>query len=143
VQCSADSPGVPKNVANSQCLCRIVTGGYLCSGILICEAVLEKFYIGSADKAGLNAAVAFYFLFIFTYGSTVDCASYVYISEIWPTYLRSEGSTIAFVAWFCGGIAYSSPASLAFQQIGWKYYWVMVCVCIASATAMLFICPEV
>ncbi|KAL1987328.1 hypothetical protein VTN96DRAFT_4356 [Rasamsonia emersonii] len=120
----------------------LVTGGYLCSAVLICEAVLQKFYIGGTDKAGLNAAVAFYFLFIFAYGSTVDCAAYVYISEIWPTHLRSYGTTIGLVSFFGCAIAYTSPASLAFQQIGWKYYWVMICVCIASATAILFICPE-
>ncbi|KAJ9132461.1 general substrate transporter [Pleurostoma richardsiae] len=87
----------------------LVLGGYLCSVILIFEAVLQKYYVGSTNTAGINAAVAFYFLFIFFYGCTIDCAA---------------------------------PASLAFAQIGWKYYWVMICACVVSSTLMIFICPE-
>ncbi|KAJ5998969.1 hypothetical protein N7451_006779 [Penicillium sp. IBT 35674x] len=117
-------------------------GGYIAAGMLICEAVLEKYYIGSPNKTGLNAAVAFYFLFIFFYGCTVDCAAYVYITEIWPTHLRSYGATIGLVSFFVFAIAYTCPASQAFAQIGWKYYWVMICTCILSATVVYFVCPE-
>jgi len=121
----------------------LVAGGYLCSVVLIIESTLQKYYLGSSNTAGLNAALAFYFLFICVYGSTVDCAAYVYISEIWPTHSRSYGNTIGIVTFFSCAIAYTSPASLAFEQISWKYYWVMICVCIVSATAMIFVCPEV
>ncbi|CAG9955830.1 unnamed protein product [Clonostachys rosea f. rosea IK726] len=120
----------------------LVVGGYLCSIGLIAEAVLQKYYLGGTSTSGTAAAVAVYFVFILAYGSTVDCAAYVYISEIWPTHLRSQGNTIGLVTFFTCAIAYTSPASLAFQQIGWKYYWVMICVCVASATAMIFVCPE-
>jgi hypothetical protein len=111
--------------------------------MLICEAILEKYYIGSPDNNGLNAAVAFFFLFIFFYGSTIDCAAYVYIAEIWPTHLRSYGATIGLVSFFVCALAYTCPASQAFAQIGWKYYWVMICTCIVSATVVYFVCPEV
>jgi hypothetical protein len=57
--------------------------------MLVFEAVLQRYYLGSRYAAGTNAAVAFFFLFIFVYGCTVDCAAYIYISEIWPTHLRS------------------------------------------------------
>lgn len=120
-----------------------MAGGYGCSAVLVCESVLQKFYLGSTNTSGINAAVAFYFIFIFVYGSTVDCAAYVYVSEIWPTHLRSYGNTIGLCAFFCCAIAYTSPATLAFQQIGWKYYWVMISTCIVTSTLMIFVCPEV
>ncbi|OCK79788.1 general substrate transporter [Lepidopterella palustris CBS 459.81] len=120
----------------------LAAGGYLCSIALILEAVLQKYYLGSDNKSGVNAAVAMYFLFIIFYGSTIDCAAYVYISEIWPTHLRSKGTTIGLVSFFSCAIAYTSPASQAFSQIGWKYYFVMISVCLVSSTAILFILPE-
>jgi MFS family permease len=104
---------------------------------------LQKYYLDGNSKAGINAAVACYFLFIFAYGSTVDCAAYVYVSEIWPTHLRSKGTTIGLTSFFSCGIAFTSPASKAFATIGWKYYWTMICVCIVSSTVMIFLCPEV
>ncbi|KAL5591183.1 hypothetical protein FOVSG1_010072 [Fusarium oxysporum f. sp. vasinfectum] len=121
----------------------LALGGVLCSITLIVEAVLQKYYLGSTNTSGINAAVAFYFLFIFVYGCTVDCAAYVYISEIWPTHLRSYGNTIGIVTFFSSAITYTSPATLAFENIGWKYYLVMTSVCIVSSIAILLVCPEV
>ncbi|KAL2855257.1 general substrate transporter [Aspergillus pseudodeflectus] len=118
-------------------------GGYLCSAVMICEAVLQKFYLGSEHIAGQNAAIALYFIFVFVYGTTVDCAAYVYVSEIWPTHLRSQGTTIGLVSFFACAIAYTSPAPVAFDQIGWRYYWVMISICIISSTAIHIIAPEV
>lgn len=111
--------------------------------MLVVEAVLQKYYLGSDNAAGTSAAVAFYFLFIFVYGCTVDCAAYIYISEIWPTHLRSYGNTLGIVTFFSCAIVYTSPATLAMEKIGWKYYFVMVSVCCASSIAMIFVCPEV
>ncbi|KAL6360781.1 hypothetical protein LRP88_06489 [Fusarium phalaenopsidis] len=120
----------------------LVGGAFLCSAMLVVEAVLQKYYLGSDNTAGTNAAVAFYFFFIFVYGCTVDCAAYIYISEIWPTHLRSYGNTLGIVTFFACAIAYTSPATLAMENIGWKYYFVMVSVCCASSIVMIFVCPE-
>jgi len=121
----------------------LVAGGYLCSIALIIEAVLQKYYLGTNIKSGLNGAVAMYFIFIIFYGCTVDCAAYAYVVEIWPTHLRSQGSTIALGSFFLTSIAYNSPASTAFSTIGWRYYFVMMSVCFVSATVILFTFPEV
>ncbi|PVH69793.1 general substrate transporter [Cadophora sp. DSE1049] len=120
----------------------LVIGGYLCSAALICEALLQKYYLGSENEAGLKAAVGMFFVFIIFYGATIDCAAYVYISEIWPTHLRSQGASIGLVSFFATSIAYNSPSSLAFATIGWKYYLVFVAVCITASTAILFYLPE-
>lgn len=121
----------------------LVIGGYLTSITLICEAVLQKYYLDGSNKAGTNGAVAMYFLFIIFYGCTIDCAGYVYISEIWPTHLRSYGATIGLGSFFLTAISFTSPATTAFASIGWKYYFPMVAACIVSATAIAFVCPEV
>jgi len=120
----------------------IALGGYLCSIVLIVEAVLQKYFLSASNMSGINAAVAMYFLFIFFYGSTIDCAAYVYISEIWPTHHRSRGSTIGLASFFLTSIAYTSPATKAFATIGWRYYLIMASVCIVSSTVMMFVLPE-
>lgn len=121
----------------------LVSGGYLCTATLIIEAVLQKYYLDGHSKAGTSGAVAMYFLFIFFYGSTIDCAAYVYISEVWPTHLRSYGMTIGLSSFFWLALAFITPASSGFASIGWKYYFPMVGVCLVSTTAIAFICPEV
>lgn len=121
----------------------LVVGGYLTTATLICEAVLQKYYLDGHSKSGTNGAVAMFFLFIVFYGSTVDCAGYVYVSEIWPTHLRSYGGTFGLGSFFATAIAFTSPATTAFASIGWKYYFCMIATCIVATTAIIFVCPEV
>ncbi|KAI1618897.1 general substrate transporter [Exophiala viscosa] len=121
---------------------QLALGGYLCTACLIIEAVLQKYYIGSSNSTGLNSATAMYFIFVFLFGLLIECPGYTYIVEIWPTHLRSEGATIGFVSFFTMTIIYNSPAAGAFATIGWRYYFVMISVCLVSTTALLFYCPE-
>ncbi|EXJ63253.1 uncharacterized protein A1O5_11574 [Cladophialophora psammophila CBS 110553] len=121
---------------------QLALGGYLCSACLIIEAVLQKYYIGTSNTAGLKAATAMYFVFVFIFGLLIECPGYTYIVEIWPTHLRSEGATIGFVSFFLMTILYNSPAAEAFATIGWRYYFVMIAVCIVSNTFLAWYCPE-
>lgn len=107
------------------------------------EAALQKYYLGTDNKTGLNAAVGVFFAFIVLYGFSIDGPAYTYVAEIWPTHLRSQGSTIGLVSFFANTIAYTSSASTGFANIGWKYYMIFVAVCTTCATALAFIAPEV
>lgn len=120
----------------------MVIGGYLCSMCLIIEAVLQRFYLGTTHTAGLDAAVAFYFIYVFFYGLLIECPAYLYCVEIWPTHLRSQGATISFVSFFITTLVWNAPASLAFNNISWRYYIIMAVLAVVSATAMWWIFPE-
>lgn len=48
-------------------------------------AALLKFFLASDNTAGINAAVAMYFIFGVFFTTTIECTAYVYGSEIWPT----------------------------------------------------------
>jgi hypothetical protein len=121
----------------------LVIGGYLCSIALLIEGVLQKYYLGTTNLAGLRAATAMMFVFMIFYGCTIEGPGYVYITEIWPTHLRSKGATIGFASFFLNSIAYTTPGAIAFQNLGWKYYLVFFSVCVASTTVIMFTFPEV
>ena len=120
-----------------------VAGGFGSATILSIMAALQKYYLGGTDKAGINASVALYFIFGAYFTSTIECTAYVYSSEIWPTHLRSEGSTIAFASFFANAVAYSAPITLALQNIGWKYFMVFVAVTVVTSIMIHFYFPEV
>ncbi len=46
------------------------------------------------------------------------------------------------VTFYCFAIAYNSPASLALNTIGWKYYLIFVCVSVVSSICIQFYLPE-
>lgn len=106
-------------------------------------AALIKYYLDTSHLSGVNAAVALYFIFGFFFTSTIECTAYVYGSEIWPTHLRSEGSTIAYASFFANAIAYSAPVAVALDNIGWKFYMVFVAVTVSSTIAIWLYFPEV
>ena len=118
-------------------------GGFSNAAILSIMAALIKYYLNTSYLPGVNAAVALYFIFGFFFTSTIECTAYVYGSEIWPTHLRSEGSTIAYASFFANAIAYSAPVAVALDNIGWKFYMVFVAVTVSSTIAIMLYFPEV
>ncbi|KAI2777943.1 general substrate transporter [Daldinia loculata] len=120
----------------------LVIGGILNAVILSIMTALIKFYLDTTYQPGINAIVALYFIFGFAFTSTIECTAYVYGSEIWPTHLRSEGSTLAYASFFGNGLAYSAPVNLALKNIGWKYYLVFVAVTVVSTAFLAIYFPE-
>ncbi|KAK7207661.1 general substrate transporter [Myxozyma melibiosi] len=120
-----------------------LTGGCLVAVMLIIEAVLQKYYLGTTYAPGLNAATAFFFLYDLVWASCVDNTSIIYIPEIWPTHLRSYGASIAYCSYYAVSIAITSPASLAFDQIGYRYYFVFLVIDILALIYVYFEFPEV
>ncbi|KAI1407382.1 general substrate transporter [Hypoxylon sp. FL1857] len=120
----------------------LVIGGITNATILAIMTALVKFYLNSTHQPGINALVALYFIFGFAFTSTIECTAYVYGSEIWPTHLRSEGSTIAYASFFGNALAYSAPINLALKNIGWKYYLVFVAVTVVSTAILALYFPE-
>ncbi|KAK7202704.1 general substrate transporter [Myxozyma melibiosi] len=116
--------------------------GYLMAIAMSIEATLQRFYLNSDSKPGMNAAVAFFFIFMACYSFTADCVVYVYNAEIWPTHLRSKGVTFGLGAFFLFGIIYNSPSAQAFESIGWKYYLVFICMTLVCTTLIVFTFPE-
>lgn len=121
----------------------LVAGGILSAAVLSTMAALIKYYLNTTNLPGINATVALYFIFGFIFTSTIECTAYVYGSEIWPTHLRSEGSTLAYGSFFLNAIAYSAPVAVALENIGWKFYMVFVCVTVVSTIMIFFYFPEV
>ncbi|RSM15727.1 hypothetical protein CDV31_004826 [Fusarium ambrosium] len=120
----------------------LVVGGFGSAAILSVMAALQKFYLGTDDGPGLKAAVAIYFIFGAFFTTTIECTAYAYGSEIWPTHLRSEGSTLVFASFFGNSIAYSAPVTVGLKNIGWKFYMIFVVVTVISTIAIWFTFPE-
>ncbi|EXJ71841.1 uncharacterized protein A1O5_04342 [Cladophialophora psammophila CBS 110553] len=120
----------------------LTAGGYATCCLLSIEAALQRYYVNSGNTAGLRACLVFIFIFIAVYGCLIDCIGYVYSSEIWPTHLRSHGTTIALTSYFLNALALSTPASSAFDSIGYKFYLIFVAINFVSTTFIMLYFPE-
>jgi len=114
----------------------------LCGLILLAEALLQRQYAGTDNKAGNAACVLFLFIFIHVFDFTIQCPTTVVVAEIWPTEIRSKGLGLAWFSYFVGAITYATPSALAFQNIGWRMYMVWLACDIVSTVVVYLYVPE-
>ncbi|KAF2502955.1 general substrate transporter [Lophium mytilinum] len=122
---------------------RLFLIGFPLTGLaLLAEALLTRQYAKSDNKTGNAAAVFFLFFYIVVYDIFIDPPSFVYAAEIWPTAIRPKGIALAFAAYFVGAITYTTPAAVAFKNIGWKFYLVWIGCNVVSTIVIYFYLPE-
>jgi len=117
--------------------------GFPATGVcLLAEALLTRQYAGTKNKSGNAAAVFFLFLYITIYDIFIDPPTFVWCSEIWPTTIRAKGIALSFFAYFIGALTYTTPAAVAFRNIGWKFYMVFLSCNIISTIVIYLFLPE-
>ena len=63
-----------------------------------------------------------------SFSLSVDATSYIYASEIFPTPVRAKGLSLSISGLFVATIIFLQAAPTAFNNIGWDYYLVFICV---------------
>lgn len=110
---------------------------------LIIEAIMVALYATEgSNKAGLGMGVAAFYLFLAVYSPGVDCAAYVYYSEIFPNHMRHKGVALCIAAIALTDLVYLQAASTAFANIGWKFYLVFIIITFLGTIALLVFLPE-
>jgi hypothetical protein len=87
---------------------------------LIFEAALTAEFLGTTNQAALSAAVFFIWSYIFFWCCFMDATQYVYVSEIWPNHLRSQGTAWGLAWFFLTSEVTLVAAPIALNTVGWK-----------------------
>lgn len=140
--------GLFANILNAYLLDRVgrkwlmIVGLAGCCVALLGEIVMLALFTGNDNKAGNSAGVFFLFLHLAFYGSCIDASTYVYASEIWPTFLRAKGFAISVSGLFVGSLILLVSAPTGFQNVGWKFYLVMLITTFLNIFVVAFYFPE-
>jgi hypothetical protein len=84
--------------------------------LLLLEGILQWQYLGTDNKSGLAGCVFIIFVYI-VFFQTVDGPAFIWMSEIFPTNIRSRGIGLGFFSYFVGAITYTTPSALAFKNM--------------------------
>ncbi|KAK3613606.1 hypothetical protein LTR56_025727 [Elasticomyces elasticus] len=103
---------------------------------------LTASFLGTTNQAGLNAAVFFIWFYIFWWCFFVDATQYVYVSEIWPNRLRSQGTALGLSMFYLASEVTLVAAPPALNAIGWKFYLVLICPSVVYVGLIYFLFPE-
>lgn len=98
--------------------------GCVTSVIFLCALTAE--FLGTTNTAGLNAAVFFIFFYIFWWCFFIDATQYVYLAEIFPNHLRSQGVALGLSSFYLASEITLVGAPVALNAIGWKVRFSLV-----------------
>lgn len=67
---------------------------------------------------------------------------YLYVSEIFPTEIRPIGMGFSLFGQFAATIILLQTAPIGINNVGWKYYLVIICWCLVFIPIVYFFWPE-
>lgn len=121
----------------------VIQGMSVLALLLSVLTALSKYSEGDTSNVHMQrAGVAFVFLFAFSYSFYFNSVNWVLVAEIFPLDLRGVGVGFAVFTQAVTAIWLSYAASLAFDAITWKFYFVFIAMNVFAGTVYYFFLPE-
>ncbi|KXH32490.1 mandelate racemase/muconate lactonizing enzyme domain-containing protein [Colletotrichum nymphaeae SA-01] len=120
----------------------VISGSFTLAVLLAVLTALSKLFQDDSNPAGSRAGVAFIFLFAFAYSFFFNSVNWVLVAEIFPLDLRGVGVGFSVFTQAVTAIWLSYAASVAFDAIEWKFYFVFIACNAFAGTIYFFFLPE-
>lgn len=120
----------------------LLIGSIGCVVSLIFLCALSAEYLGTDSIAGLRAAVFFAFFYIFWWCFFMDATQYIYVTEIFPNHLRTQGVALGISSFYLASEVILVGAPVALANIGWKFYLVLIVPSLFYIAVIYFLFPE-
>lgn len=72
----------------------------------------------------------------------MDASQFLYLNEIFPTHIRSQGTAVGMCAWYAAQIIILVAGPIALTSIGWKFLLVMIVPTAIYWFLIYFLFPE-
>ncbi|KAF5671205.1 sugar transporter [Fusarium heterosporum] len=115
------------------------------AGIVVTTSIycaMVSLYAGTDNKVGNAIGVLFMFLYLAFQGTFCNTTMYLYVSEIFPTEIRSIGIGWSLFGQFAATIILLQSAPIGFNAVGWKYFLLIICWSALFIPAIYFFWPE-
>ncbi|EXJ65474.1 hypothetical protein A1O7_01815 [Cladophialophora yegresii CBS 114405] len=120
----------------------LLIGSSGCVGCLIFLCAITAQFLNTDNSAGLRAGVFFIWFYIFWFATFIDATQYVYISEIFPNHLRPKGVAFGLSMFYLSSEVPLVGAPVALNNIGWKFYLVLIIPSAFYIASVYFLFPE-
>lgn len=114
-------------------------------GILVClifNTALQAEFLGTTNRAGQSASIFFIFMMIVFWSMCMDATQFIYLSEIWPSYLRAQGQALGMAGWMLSGIILLVAAPIAMDKIHWRFSLINIGCTTIFIFCLYFFYPE-
>lgn len=106
--------------------------------ITICSAL----YSATGSTSAGYAVIVFLFLFFGGYVIGLTPIPILYVNEIWPSHLRTKGTSVFWVSQAVSVTFNQFVNPVAIDKIAWKYYLVYIGVLVVVINFIFFYVPE-
>ncbi|PKS11002.1 hypothetical protein jhhlp_002761 [Lomentospora prolificans] len=118
-----------------------------CSGLSICmllvSALLSQAESNDArGKSFGSAAVAFFFIYMFVFGGSVNCVPWVYVPEVLPLEARTRGTAIGVSSNWLWNFTVVMITPVIINRLQWKAYFVFMATNAVFVPLIYFFYPE-
>ncbi|TLD30835.1 hypothetical protein PspLS_01793 [Pyricularia sp. CBS 133598] len=120
----------------------VIGGEATLVGILCVLTGLSAAYPDDRNPDGSRAGVAFIFMFAFAYSFFFNSVVWVLVAEIFPLDVRGVGVGFSVFSQAVTAIWLSFAASIAFDSISWKFYFVFIGCNLFALLCYYFFLPE-
>ncbi|EPQ52878.1 general substrate transporter [Gloeophyllum trabeum ATCC 11539] len=97
---------------------------------------------GTTNYAAQRAGIAMIFLTSIFFSLSFGPVSWVLASEVFPTPIRSVGTSVATCCNWAFNVLFSQVSPIAMKNVGWKFYILFVCLNAFDFLVILFFFPE-
>ena len=93
-------------------------------------------------KAFGSAATAFFFIYMLTFGASVNCVPWVYVPEILPLEARTRGTAVGVSSNWLWNFVVVMIAPVIVSRLKWKAYFIFMATNIVFVPLVYFFFPE-
>ena len=94
------------------------------------------------NRVGLAFGVVAFYAFLAVYGLGIDVCGVVWYSEVFPNHIRAKGICLSIATIALTDLVYLQATATAFQNIGWHFYLLFICITFVGSIVFYFILPE-
>ncbi|KAL2800933.1 general substrate transporter [Aspergillus keveii] len=117
--------------------------GSLTLGIcMMMVAILLSFKGKENEHAASSASIAFFFVYMFAFGASVNCIPWVYVPEILPLHARAKGTAVGISSNWIWNFFVVMITPVIINRLQWKAYLIFMCTNLAFIPLVYFCYPE-
>ncbi|KAL3482529.1 general substrate transporter [Aspergillus californicus] len=105
-------------------------------------SILLSFKGTAVEHATSSASVAFFFVYMFAFGASVNCIPWVYVPEILPLHARAKGTAVGVSSNWIWNFFVVMITPVIINRLQWKAYLIFMCTNFAFIPLVYFCYPE-
>ncbi|KAL4959717.1 putative MFS sugar transporter [Aspergillus stella-maris] len=105
-------------------------------------SILLSFKGTAIEESTSSASVAFFFIYMFAFGASVNCIPWVYVPEILPLHARAKGTAVGVSSNWIWNFFVVMITPVIINRLQWKAYLIFMCTNIAFVPLVYFCYPE-